>query len=145
MLKILPFSSIDGDSHCPSPLGNPLSHSLPQATAWGFVHVERILQVVVTAVSPTQDPSFKKSCSKTWMLCPLEYLHATNPIINANIHVGTEVGLIIFFFNIYFVAPGLSCSMWGLIPWLGIKLGPLRWERRVSAIGPAGKSLVIWF
>ena len=31
------------------------------------------------------------------MLCPLEYLHATNPIINANIHVGTEVGLIIFF------------------------------------------------
>ena len=28
------------DSHCPSPLGHSLSHSLPQATPWGFFHVE---------------------------------------------------------------------------------------------------------
>ena len=35
----------------------------------------------------------------------------------------------------------LSCSMWDLVPWSGIRLGPLLWERRVLAIGPPGKSL----
>ena len=126
--------------------GHSLSHSLPQATPWGFFLAEWIPQVVVTAASPTPDPSFKESCSKTRGPCALEYLHPTNPIMNANIHVGTEVGLILFsFLNIYLVVPGLTCSMWDLTPWLGIKLGPLHWERRVSATGSAGKSLVIWF
>ena len=32
-------------------------------------------------------------------------------------------------------------SMWDLVPWPGIKPGPLHWEHRVLATGPPGKSL----
>ena len=42
---------------------------------------------------------------------------------------------------IYLTVLGLSCSMWDLVPWSGIRLGPLLWEHRVLAIGPPGKSL----
>lgn len=59
-------------------------------------------QVVVTAASPTQDPSFKESCSKTSQTVrPKRTYTPTNPIMNASIHVGTEVGLILFLFFEY--------------------------------------------
>ena len=35
----------------------------------------------------------------------------------------------------------LSCSMWDLVPWLGLNPGPLRWECRVLATEPPEKSL----
>ena len=34
----------------------------------------------------------------------------------------------------------LHCGMWDLVPWPGIKPGPLHWELRVLAAGPPGKS-----
>ena len=34
----------------------------------------------------------------------------------------------------------LSCSMWDLVPWSGVNLGPLHWERRVLDTGPPWKS-----
>ena len=36
----------------------------------------------------------------------------------------------------------LSHSMWDLVPWPGIELRPLHWERGVLATGPPGKSLI---
>ena len=63
---------------------------------------------------------------------------------------GTETSQI--FFLIYFylftclhlilVAASriFSCSLWDLVPWPGIKWGPLHWENRVLATGPTGKS-----
>ena len=39
----------------------------------------------------------------------------------------------------------LSCGMWGLVPWPGIKLGPLHWELGVLAAGPPGKCLLLCF
>ena len=46
-----------------------------------------------------------------------------------------------FFFNIFiFLAvPGLSCSLWDLVSWSGIKLPA--WDLRVFATGLPGKSL----
>ena len=34
-----------------------------------------------------------------------------------------------------------SCSMWDLVPWLGIEPDSLHWEIRILATGPPGKSL----
>ena len=34
----------------------------------------------------------------------------------------------------------LHCSMWDLVPSLGIELGPLYWEHRILAFGPPWKS-----
>ena len=41
---------------------------------------------------------------------------------------------------IYLGVLGLSCRMWGLVPWRGIEPGPLHWEQGVLATGPPGKS-----
>ena len=38
-----------------------------------------------------------------------------------------------------------SCGMWDLVPRLGFKLGPLRWECGVLPAGPPGKSLQLVF
>ena len=38
-----------------------------------------------------------------------------------------------------------TCGMWDLVPWPGIKPGPLHWELRVLVIGPPGKSRVSHF
>ena len=46
---------------------------------------------------------------------------------------------------IYLAVPGLSCSMWDLVCWPGIKPGPLHWETGVLATGPPGKSLFMFF
>ena len=35
----------------------------------------------------------------------------------------------------------LCCGMWDLLPWPGIELDTMHWERRVLAAGPPGKSL----
>ena len=42
-------------------------------------------------------------------------------------------------------APGLSCSMWDLVPLPGIEPGPLHWELRVLTTGPSGKPLKDFF
>ena len=43
-----------------------------------------------------------------------------------------------FFFPIVYLAvPGLSCSVWDLVPQPGIEPGPLHWDRRVLGTGPA--------
>ena len=47
----------------------------------------------------------------------------------------------LFFFFSSCSTPTLGCGMWDLIPWPGIKPGPLLWEWRVLATGPLGKSL----
>ena len=46
-----------------------------------------------------------------------------------------------YIYRIYLAAPGLSCGLWHLVPWPGIRPGPLHWERGVLAAGPPGKSL----
>lgn len=56
-----------------------------QVTPQGFVHVERMVQVITAAASLTQGPSFEQSCNKIYMPCPWEYLHA------ASTHVDTEM------------------------------------------------------
>ena len=72
-------------------------------------------------------------------------------------HIGEENNF--FFFNGYIFffkfiwqcgilvsALGIfSCSMWDLVPWLGIKPGILHWEHRVLATGPSGKSQETFF
>ena len=44
----------------------------------------------------------------------------------------------IFFF--FFAAPGLTCSVWDLIPSPGIEPRPLHWRLRALATGLPGKS-----
>ena len=44
----------------------------------------------------------------------------------------------------YLVALGLSCSMWDLVSWPGIKPGSLHWEWKVLATGPPRKFLFIF-
>ena len=46
-----------------------------------------------------------------------------------------------YFLFIYLAELGLSCGMWELAPWPGIKHRPPDWELRVLASGPPGKSL----
>ena len=48
----------------------------------------------------------------------------------------------IFNIFIYLAAPGLSCSMWDLVPWPGIKPWPPVSGIQVLAPGPPGKSHV---
>ena len=53
-------------------------------------------------------------------------------------------GVCLFFFLIFFIylaVPGLSCSMWDLVPDQGSNPDPLHWEHGVLATGPPGKSL----
>ena len=55
-----------------------------------------------------------------------------------------------FFFKkyilfVYLAGPGLSYSMWDLVPSPGIKLGPLHWEHGVLAPAPPGMSLSDFF
>ena len=40
--------------------------------------------------------------------------------------------------SLHLVRP-LSCGVWDLVPWLGIKLGPLYWEQGVLTTGLPGK------
>ena len=42
---------------------------------------------------------------------------------------------------VYLVVPGLSCTMWGLVPDQGWTLDPLHWEHEVLAAGPPEMSL----
>ena len=44
-----------------------------------------------------------------------------------------------FFFFSFLAVLGLSCSMWSLVPWPGIKPGPPALGCRVLAAGPPGK------
>ena len=58
-----------------------------------------------------------------------------------------------FFFNIYFAAPGLGCSiqnlfccgMWDLVPQSGIEPGPPALGPQNLTTGPPGKSLLSYF
>ena len=34
----------------------------------------------------------------------------------------------------------LSCGRWDLVPWPGLKLGPLHWEFAILAMGPPWKA-----
>ena len=44
-------------------------------------------------------------------------------------------------FNLHFGGmKTLSCGRWDLVPWPGLKLGPLHWECAVLATGPPWKS-----
>lgn len=44
-------------------------------------------------------------------------------------------------FHLCWGMPTLSCSMWELVPWLGIKPWTLLWDQGVLATWPPGKSL----
>lgn len=49
-------------------------------------------------------------------------------------------------FNLYFGGmETLSCGGWDLVPWPGLKLGPLHWEFAVLAMGPPWKAPVFSF
>ena len=52
-----------------------------------------------------------------------------------------ECPYLFFFFNLFIWLRGLSCGMWDLVPWLGIKPEPpASLEHGVLAAGPPGKS-----
>ena len=85
----------------------------------------------------------------TFLHLPFAQTPATGSIHDAKVPwlgaVCPESPPIILKKNIYLSAQGLSCSMWDLVPWPGIKPRPLHWEHGVLATGPRGKSLTVGF
>ena len=59
--------------------------------------------------------------------CPFSFVHVSFavkkliPLIRSHLFIFTFKNINLF---IYLAAPGLSCGMWGLVPWAGIKLWP---------------------
>ena len=46
--------------------------------------------------------------------------------------------------HIYLTVPGISCSMWNLVPWTGVEPRTLYWEHRVLATGLPGQFLWVF-
>ena len=70
------------------------------------------------------------------------YLAVNNHIVFLDFVIFVVLFCLIF---ICLVVLSLSCNMWNLVSCPGPEPGPLRWECKVLATRPPGKSLLFWF
>ena len=125
---------------CPT-LSDPMNCSLPSSSIYG-IFPARVLEwgAIAYSVGETPDkinsnPIYKESKSELTLSASTlrdseQWDHITWFFYSHSVLNGFT------FFNwknsfFFFAAPGLSCGMWDLVPWPGIKPGLLTWELRV--------------